>query len=213
MIRTAPHRLTRHGTTRGLSLIVVLLILVVVSILGISATQYALLGERASRYDRDYQVGWQSAESALIDAEAEIFGQVSGTNTRTALFNSLRAADFVADCGNNATLRGLCSATANGERPSWLEVDFTNTSASARTVAFGTYTGRSYQSTATGISPAQLPRYVIELVDASQLQLPGTNAKLNEENTSTPLVYRVTASGFGPKVQTQVVLQALIRKE
>lgn len=213
MKRLAPSHAPRRVT--GLSLIVVLLILVVVSILGISATQYALQAERASRYDRDYQVGWQSAESALIDAEAEIFGQVpaSVTTRRTSLFTAARTADFAQNCAATATLRGLCAATPDGDRPAWLTVDFTDTSSTAKTVAFGTYTGRTYQGSGTGIAPAQLPRYVIELVDASQLQLPGTNAKLNEDNTSTPLVYRVTASGFGPKVQTQVVLQALIRKE
>lgn len=210
-----PNRLLIHRARRsgGLSLIVVLLILVVVSILGVGATQYALLGERSSRYDRDYQLAWQGADSALADGEAEIFGQGTGANTRPTMFTAAKAGEFVAGCGTTAANRGLCAATAAGSEPAWLTVDFTATGNDAPTAALGSYTGQTYQASTTGIAPARVPRYIIETVDGSQLQLPGSNAKLNEENTSTPLVYRVTASGFGPNVQTQVVLQALYRKE
>ena len=53
----------------GLSLIVVMLILVVVTILGIGGAQIALLGERSTRYDRDYLIATQAAEAALMSRE------------------------------------------------------------------------------------------------------------------------------------------------
>jgi type IV pilus assembly protein PilX len=61
-------------TQRGVTLIIVLLILVVVTILGIGGAQIALLGERSTRYDRDYLVASQAAEAALMDAEFDIRG-------------------------------------------------------------------------------------------------------------------------------------------
>ena len=65
-------RRPRPSAQRGVTLIVVLLILVVVTVLGIGGAQIALLGERSTRYDRDYLVATQAAEAALMDAEQDI---------------------------------------------------------------------------------------------------------------------------------------------
>ena len=46
---------------RGISLIVVLMLLVVVSLLGIASMQIVMMGERAARSDRDMQLAWQGA--------------------------------------------------------------------------------------------------------------------------------------------------------
>lgn len=59
---------------RGLSLIVVMLILIVVSILGVGGIQISMMGERSTRNERDMQVAWQGAEAGLIDAEFDIEG-------------------------------------------------------------------------------------------------------------------------------------------
>jgi type IV pilus assembly protein PilX len=49
-----------------------------------------------------------------------------------------------------------------------------------------------------------LPRYIIEVIPD---QAPGTSA-------GTPkFLYRVTAMGLGPRVETQAVLQMVFRKE
>ncbi len=58
----------------GASLIMVMLILVVVSLLGVSAVQVSILGERSARNDRDYQIAFQAAEAALLDAEIDMNG-------------------------------------------------------------------------------------------------------------------------------------------
>ncbi len=50
---------------RGASLIMVMMILVVVSILGISAVQVSMMSERGARNDRDGQVSWQAAEAGV----------------------------------------------------------------------------------------------------------------------------------------------------
>jgi type IV pilus assembly protein PilX len=204
---SSSHKPSAHRQ-RGVSLIVVLLILIVVSIVGVGGAQIALQGERSARNDRDMQVAWQAAEAALQDAEFDIHGP-GATNSRSALFSDLQSTDsFVDSCGNasNGTNRiGLCALVQSG-KPAWQTVDFTQADAAARTVRFGTYTGRSFAAgdpaTPAGIAPFQAPRYVIEPIPD-----PG------HRNLSTPAtyIYRVTAMGFGPRRDIQAVTQIIYR--
>lgn len=186
-----------RGVQRGVSLIVVLLILVAVTLLGVGAVQISIMGERGARNDRDIQVAWQSAEAALIDAEAEMIDPAS---TRRNLFDGKAQTGFTAGCGTGATAMGLCEAVATGTKPAWLLVDFTSTNSSATTVALGQFTGRSYQAAGLGIQPAQMPRYVIELI-------PDPLGDASDPS----YVYRVTGMGFGPRPQIQAVIQMVYR--
>ena len=193
--------------SRGASHIVVMLILVVVSILGVSGIQVAMMGERGTRNDRDQQVAWQAAEAALIDAEFDIEGlPVSSMTKRNTVFKLKETdiAKFIPDCGTSGLSIGLCSLNATG-KPAWLTVDFTATGASAPTVQFGTFTGRDFPSGSKGVQPVRPPRYVIEpIVDplVSRTTKPGSG---------TRYVYRVTAMGFGPSATTQAVVQMIYR--
>ena len=199
-----PSSSRRNG---GASLIVVMLILVVVSILGVSGIQVAMMGERGTRNDRDQQVAWQSAEAALIDAEFDIEGlPASSTNKRNTLFKSKETDinQFIQDCGTSGQSVGLCNLNATG-KPAWLTVDFTATGVAAPTAQFGTFTGRTFPSGAKGIQPARAPRYVIEPIldpQFSRTARPGSGSRY---------VYRVTAMGFGPNVETQAVVQMIYR--
>ncbi|MDZ7892004.1 MAG: PilX N-terminal domain-containing pilus assembly protein [Rhodoferax sp.] len=185
---------------KGSSLIVVLMILTVVSIAGIAGVQISMLSERSARSDRDMQVAWQSAEAALVDAENDIFGP--GTSTRRALFNDPKnISDFVDGCGSTANSVGLCAMVSSG-KPAWLTVDFEATT-SARTTEYGQYTLRTLQ-TGSGIQPFRSPRYVIEPIrDPADRDL---------SNPTPAHIYRVTAMGFGPRLEAQAVLQMIYRK-
>ena len=187
---------------RGVSLIVVMLILIIVSVLGVGGAQIALMSERGARNDRDIQVAWQSAESALMDAEFDIHGPGS---SRQATFASANANAFVAGCGDDTTSRGLCTLAQTG-KPAWLTVNFKDASANARSAAVGEFTGRSFASddraTAIGAQPARRPRYIIEPIPD-----PG-NRDLSAPAT---FVYRVTAMGFGPREDIQAVSQIIYR--
>lgn len=194
---------------RGVTLIVVLLILVVVTILGIGGAQIALLGERSTRYDRDYLVASQAAEAALMDAEFDIRGPVdpaASAVTRVNQFNQTNLGIFVPGCGNNGNTRGLCEPYADNVKPVWATVDFLDESATAPSVAFGTFTGRTFDAGPTGIRPERAPRYVIELIDDAT---PGGSAA----GGKVAKMYRVTAIGFGPRTDIQVVMQIAFRKE
>lgn len=193
---------------RGVTLIVVLLILVVVTILGIGGAQIALLGERATRYDRDYLVASQSAEAALMDAEFDIRGPNSAASDvqRVSQFDGKNFSVFLPNCGTSGKSRGLCEPAADTAKPVWASVDFLDDSANAPSVEFGEFTGRTFDAGNTGIRPELPPRYIIELIDD---QAPGGDASA----AIPPKMYRITAIGFGPRKEIQVVMQIVFRKE
>jgi type II secretory pathway pseudopilin PulG len=102
----------RPTAQRGISLVVVLFVLIITSLLGVGATQIAMMSERAARSDRDQQIALQAAEAALADAELDIF------NTRRSLFSPPNPSLFEAGCGTGASM-GLCNGLA-GTKPAWL---------------------------------------------------------------------------------------------
>ena len=197
-----------HAAQRGVSLIVVLLILVIVSILGAGGAQIAMMAERGSRNDRDMQVAWQAAESALMDAEFDIHGPNTSATSRRNVFADMHDTNaFVSGCGNGATNRGLCALAETGQ-PAWLAVDLAANGNGARSAAFGDFTGRTFVASPAGslvgVQPAQAPRYVIEPIsDPAERNLSVT--------APVKYVYRVTAMGFGPRPDIRAVSQILYR--
>lgn len=185
---------------RGASLIMVLMILIVVSLLGVGGAQIALMGERGTRNDRDQQVAFQAAEAALVDAEFDMLESTVGGNRKAIFDGKTNQNLFLTNCGTSGQSKGLCAFTSTGH-PVWLDVDYTDVSAGAPTTAFGTFTGRTFAAGGVGVQPALAPRYVIEMVPDP-----------TGDATDPKYFYRVTAMGFGPNVQTQVVLQMLYRR-
>jgi type IV pilus assembly protein PilX len=193
-----------QGRQQGFSLITTLILLVVVTMLGIGASQMALLSERSTRFDRDQQIAFQAAEAALIDAEFDIRGPNTSGSQRLLTFKSKKEEDndFIEGCGTG-TLKGLCKPAGEGTKPVWYLVDFTDESANAKTVKLGDFTGRAFSVGASGIRPEIAPRYIIESIPDGR---PGAS-KADDR------LYRVTAMGFGPRKETQAVLQMIFRKE
>ncbi len=202
MLLTSSHRSEHRRSQNGASLIMVLLILVVVSLLGVGGAQIAIMSERGARNDRDQQVAWQAAEAALVDAEFDLFDTTAAGN-RKSLFDGKETTPFVAGCGTSGTSIGLCALnlTPTGH-PAWLDVDFLDTSSTAPTTKFGTFTGRTFAAGGVGIQPAREPRYVIEMVK---------DPAYPDSSPEPHYLYRVTAMGFGPRVDIQVVMQILYR--
>ena len=197
--------LQRHPHHQGgASLIMVMIVLTIVSIIGVAGIQISLMSERGARNDRDQQIAWQSAEAALLDAEIDIYGP--GPSTRRAIFTpATNLLAFADGCGTSGNSIGLCSLVTSG-RPTWLTAafDFSATSSSAPSTAYGKYTGRTFQAGGVGTQPAQAPRYVIEPIRDF-----GADRDLS---SATPAyMYRVTAMGFGPRSDIQAVLQMIYR--
>ncbi len=206
MISARPTPLPQIGAAsqqRGFSLITTLILLVIVTILGLAASQMALLSERSTRFDRDLQLAFQSAEAALIDAEFDIRGPNTSGGNRVGTFASNSLIGFVDGCGTGPD-RGKCQVAAPGQKPVWYTVDFIDTSVNAKTVPFGEFTGRTMSTGTTGVRPELAPRYIIEPIPDLT---PGASA------TAQKVLYRVTAVGFGPRKETQAVVQMIFRKE
>jgi len=191
-----------RGKHRGFSLITTLILLIVVTMLGIGASQMVLLSERSTRFDRDQKIAFQAA-GARLDAEFDIRGP---GGTRMTAFSATGSVGFVSGCGADSLTRGLCLPSAPGEKPVWYLVDFANdsTSVNPQTVQFGAYTGRTLSTGSTGIRSEIPPRYIIELIPDNT---PGSSA------SKTKVLFRVTAMGFGPRKETQAVVQMIFRKE
>ena len=192
----------------GASLIMVLIILTVVSMLGIAGIQISSLSERSARNDRDYQVAWQSAEAALIDAEFDIFGPIA--SARRAIFSpQTNVGAFVGGCGASGDSKGLCTPVVSG-KPDWLTVNFETTTNSSATTEYGAFTGRTFASGGTGFQPAKRPRYVMEAIPDNFGR--GSPCRdVTSTATCSAYVYRVTSMGFGPRDDIQAVLQMVYR--
>jgi len=152
----------QSASQRGVTLVIVLMLLVVVTLLGVGAARMAMLAERSARNDRDYQVAWQAAEAALMDAQFDIRGPNTSGAQRMDLFTENNTSVFQPGCNTTAPYLGLCQPAVEGTKPVWASVDFLD--GSGTTVEYGTYTGRTFDSGGVGVKPARAPRYMIEWV-------------------------------------------------
>ena len=185
------------GRQHGITLLVTLLLLLGVLILGATAANMALVGERAARADRDRHLAFQAAEEAVMDAERDIDGK-GGPAARQAAFSSATPDAFAADCGSG-DLAGLCTSP-DGMAPAWQRIDIADGAASA---AHGQFTGAAME-TGQGVLPLRRPRYIVE-----RLRDRAPGAAADEE---AAYYYRVTVVGFGAREGTEVVLQTAYRK-
>ncbi len=179
----------------GFVLVTALMFLVALTVLGVSIMGTNTLEERMSGYFRDRQMALESAEAGLREAERDI---LYGSRGIAGVMG------FVAGCSND----GLCLPETDST-PIWVDLETANDSGwmrgedTSKTVKYGTYS--LPPSSALSLVEKQ-PRYLIEVltvVSASNSLTTGRGPK------SSSTVYRVTAVGFGRRVATRVVLQAL----
>jgi type IV pilus assembly protein PilX len=168
---------------RGVAVLVCLMMLILAMLLGVSAAQMSLQGEKAARGERDRDVAFQAAEDALADAERDIQAGPA----------------VVAPCD---ALPAAVPATA----PVWQRVDLSGAEDGGKcTLAYGAQTGAA-MATAEGFLPFRKPRYVIERMACHP---PGEDASAG---AAVSYCYRVTVIGFGARPGTEVVLQTVFSK-
>lgn len=204
--------MTRHFIRqRGIAVLICLLMLIMVMLLGVSAAQLSLQGEKAARGERDRDVAFLAAEDALSDAELDIQGGgVDGgagpaaPSARGSAFGPDATRSFAIDCGGAEP--GLRVRAPDGTPPVWQSVDLSGVEdGGACTVAYGAYTA-AQMPTGEGFLPFKKPRYVIERMECRQ---PGEDASAG---AASRYCYRVTVMGFGAKPATEVVLQSVFSK-
>jgi len=171
----------------GIALITGLIILVILTMIGITAARMSGLEERMSGNLRDREIAVQAAELALRDAERDI------NNTVTASARGISGlTGFVADCGLSAGVAatyGLCyNGTGGYVTPIWIMANMT----AAPSVQYGTFTG-------AGAIPnlSAQPRYILEGI---RKMPPGSGETF---------YYRITVRAQGANANTVVWLQEL----
>jgi type IV pilus assembly protein PilX len=105
------HALPRMRRTRGASLIVALIFLVILAMLGVTVAGVASLEERGASNTRDRDLALQAAEAALHDAEAQLADPTFRAAVTTN-FDPLRAnsAAFWEQCFDEDTPVAPCDA-------------------------------------------------------------------------------------------------------
>jgi type IV pilus assembly protein PilX len=167
----------------GIVLFMSLVILLILTILGLSSVQTTSLQERMSRNASDSNLAFQAAESALRDGEDMLTG-----------FGSLTAYDR--DGGT-----GTGRERAPGEVPSWDLVDWSPSTDSC--------TGCIPAETVIG-GTASKSKYIVEhvktvLSDGDRLNLNNIGVTTGSGKTD---VFRITAFGVGGTDTARVMLQS-----
>lgn len=186
-------------TSGGFVLVVALMLLVVLTILGISIMGTNTLNERMTGYLIDRQIALQAAEAALRDAERDLLfsGRIAGTT------------GFVAGCGDD----GLCLPETDGT-PLWADLESAGNLGWVRgadvppSIPLGTYT-HPPANLAELPAVAAAPRYIIEALTITGGGAGSLRTGFGPQQSH--IIYRVTAVGFGRQTSTRVVLQALYK--
>ena len=180
------HTLHSSGAQRGISLVIVMIFLVILSVLGVSAMQGSSLSSRIARNESDRNLAFQAAEAALKDGENDAKYLRFDLTSCTSAIAGCRAAAISGSDFDGSCTTGLCDPKAIAS-PVW--EDSTKWSTTGASVAYGTRTGAASLPVV-----GQQPRYLIEYF-----------------NFDGKSVYRITSVGFGANTSSQVMLQTAFK--
>ncbi len=172
---------------RGISLVIALMFLVVLTILGLVAVRSSTVQERMAGNDRDRAVAFEAAEATLRDAERDIQANITSANPF-----------------DNVCTDGLCRISTVAT-PNWNSISWTG----ATSRIYGVNSGAG----SFPLAVSNPPRYIIELLP----DVPsGTGNTLNanaRSSTRGGTAYRITARGWGRRPGTSVMLQSVYLKQ
>ena len=203
------HKLIPHcpihpsGEQRGATLAIVLIFLVLVTLIGVTAMTTTTLEEKMAGNLKEQNLAFQAAESALRDAKLDIqglnaAGTVSPTRRNPPISGETGFNDGT-DTRPSCSTLGLCATATT----SFLNAALNTTSilaqslTAAPSVQYGTYTQALPLS-----DVARQPRYIIEAVNVRP-----------QGNTGKLIWYRITARGYGARIESQATLQEVFRLE
>ena len=176
--------LTRNKE-EGVVLFMCMVMLLLLTVLGISSVQTTTLQQRMARNAGDTNLAFQAAESALRDGEEYL-------ETLTAL------TDFD---GANAENNGFYYEEDPGNDPNWKTLDWSGAD--------------GYRDAETSITGVEItPKYIVEHVktvisDADALNLDNIGQDTGSGRTQ---IFRVTARGTGGTATAQVMIQGTYGK-
>lgn len=169
---------------RGSALVTGLVFLVVLTILGLSASSSSIQREMIARNIRDQNVAMQAAEAALQSAETWI-----RLNTTTSLLPL-----SVDGAGSAAILEdGACVAACEAGTASWWSAN-------------GIVLGSSANQTKYFPGVTAAPAYFIEYLVPQRSSMTFNSAQIR------PLYYRITARGTGLSANTVRIVRSIYRR-
>jgi len=204
----------RPSRQQGVSLLVAMIFLIVLSLLGIVSIRGVVMQERMAGNAQDWDLAFQAAEAALRDGEADAAtARVTG-----GVFYTCDSASF----GSGVNV-GLCTPSTGTPLWSVMTADdgcWSGASSSCggdtQSVVYGSKTGAAAltasSSGGAATALARQPRYVIEDlggIAASSLAVGGYGS------APPPHAYRITSVGFGNiqnldnSAATRVLLQSI----
>jgi len=236
---TARHTLRNQNDQRGVSLIVVMVMLLLATIAVLGSTRTGWLNEMIVGNESDYQRTFAAAEALLRDAERDIKGlQMDGTPCKVgAQFEGCR--DFGAahpffpqqdldldllktrittGGGVNNCLQGICRpdainslTKANWNTPAALAVMTAGTGVTAIGATYGQFTGASPAAAGNPILSAAPAQawYWIEVFRYSDAAGLLPASNVPVPDRRSPYVYRITAYAQGLKPGTRVWLRSI----
>lgn len=182
---------------QGAVLAIGLIILVVMTLLGVTAMTTTSLENKMAGNLKDWNLAQQAAEAGLRDAEIDIAttGRVTGWTYGVGGCKAVTATANQRD--------GQCISAVGDTVNIWQTIDWSNSAAAQYYVKYGNKTGAgSAYTVAQGY--ATIPRYIIELV--TDKGKPGVSLVGFESNKTK--TFRVTAVGYGGSTQASVMLQS-----
>lgn len=178
---------SRYVRQRGISLVVVMIFLLILSVLGIAAIQSSTLGARVARNEADRTLAFQAAEAALRDGELDVKNLRVNNSACVAGATGCRAQTINRGDGFDTVCSlGLCDSRTFTS-PVWEDTKKWGTSGPS--VVYGAYTAAAALPVV-----GQQPRYILEYFPLGE-----------------SVVYRITAVGFGANTTTQVMLQSTVK--
>ncbi len=172
-------QITFIARQRGLALFISLVVLLIITIVGVSAVQTTTLEERMAANARDRDIAFQAAESALLSAENFV--------------EELEPADMPAFLANAS---GLYVPANSGDVPRWEEVDWVGDASLPQT-----------DEDLPGVY--NQPRYIVEYLtqlapEEDELNL----SNIGGASGAATEVFRITARGQGGSRFAEVMLQS-----
>ncbi len=184
----------RKRYQQGAALLVALIMLLLITMIGVSSMQTTTLEEKMAANYRDYDIALQMAEMGMVAAEQYIENDVSVVG------------HFTSDCNN-----GLCSARDyDDDYDRWNDPAY----CSGDIFSAGCSKSAEVDGKTRNAAVAENPRCIIEKLT----DLATEEDTLNQDNDSygdklSITVFRVTAYGTGGSPDTHVMLQTTYGKQ
>ena len=168
----------------GISLAIVLVTIGLLAIIGLGAMQMNVLQEKGAGNARDQNLAFQTAESALRDAEQYVDINLTPTSA------------FTAGCTG-----GLCRPSLTST-PVWQDTGLDVWNNSSLTFA--------YSKTVPNV--IKQPAYIVELVAENIPDIAGVALDIGGAPPPKQAAYRITARAWGGTSSAQVTLQSVYLK-